>query len=241
LSATPFRGSDDEESLRLAKRFDQRWFPKDQAALYHRLRTQGVLSIVDHDPLESTASLTGDELEILENLGSNWEGFEFDRIIESFNQRLAADAARNELLLDRLQSAGEKSILFFGNSVEHSQEIFALLHLRGIRAAAISADTPAAARRQFLDQFQRGIIRVLCNHSVLATGFDAPRIDMILIARQVFSPVRYMQMVGRGLRGVANGGTERCRVVTVIDNLGRFQDKHPYHYCRRYFQDAGTF
>jgi len=60
---------------------------------------------------------------------------------------------------------------------------------------------------------------------------------MVLIARQVFSPVRYMQMVGRGLRGVKNGGTDRCRIVTVIDNLDRFQVRHPYHYCKSYFAD----
>lgn len=76
---------------------------------------------------------------------------------------------------------------------------------------------------------------MLCNHSVLTTGFDAPRTDMVLIARQVFSPVRYMQMVGRGLRGEKNGGTASCRIVTVVDNLGRFADRHPYHYCRQYF------
>jgi superfamily II DNA or RNA helicase len=70
---------------------------------------------------------------------------------------------------------------------------------------------------------------------VLATGFDAPKTDMVLIARQIFSPVRYMQIVGRGLRGEKNGGTARCRIVTVIDNLGRFQDRHPYHYCQQYF------
>ena len=40
---------------------------------------------------------------------------------------------------------------------------------------------------------------------------------MVFIARQVFSPVRYMQMVGRGLRGEKNGGTARCRIVTVVD------------------------
>jgi superfamily II DNA or RNA helicase len=61
---------------------------------------------------------------------------------------------------------------------------------------------------------------------------------MVLIARQVFSPVRYMQMIGRGLRGERNGGTARCRLVTVIDNLGRFADRHPYHCCARYFSAA---
>ena len=58
---------------------------------------------------------------------------------------------------------------------------------------------------------------------------------MVLIARQVFSPVRYMQMVGRGLRGEKNGGTASCRIVTVVDNLGRFAGSAPYHYCRQYF------
>jgi superfamily II DNA or RNA helicase len=82
-----------------------------------------------------------------------------------------------------------------------------------------------------------GEIRVLCNHTVLSTGFDAPKTDMILISRAVFSPVRYMQMVGRGLRGEKNGGKARCRIVTVLDNLGRFQDRHPYHYCQVFFSE----
>ena len=113
----------------------------------------------------------------------------------------------------------------------------ARLNIAGIRAAAISGNTPRVARRYFLDRFQQGNIRVLCNHSVLTTGFDAPKTDMILIARQVFSPVRYMQMVGRGLRGEMNGGTASCRIMTVIDNLGRFEDRHPYHYCQQYFSE----
>jgi len=57
-------------------------------------------------------------------------------------------------------------------------------------------DTPPSARRWFLERFQAGELRVLCNHSVLTTGFDAPKTDMVLIARQVISPIRYMQMVG---------------------------------------------
>jgi superfamily II DNA or RNA helicase len=119
--------------------------------------------------------------------------------------------------------------------VRHAEEMSARLNLAGISAAAISGSTPTVARRYFLDRFQHGEIRVLCNHSVLATGFDAPRTEMVLIARQAFSPVRYMQMVGRGLRGEKNGGTARCRIVTMVDNLGRFQDRHPYHYCQQYF------
>jgi superfamily II DNA or RNA helicase len=96
-------------------------------------------------------------------------------------------------------------------------------------------DTPPSARRWFLERFQAGELRVLCNHSVLTTDFDAPKTDMVLIARQVISPVRYMQMVDRGLRGTRNGGTERCRIVTGLDDLGRFSDRQPFHYCQRFF------
>jgi superfamily II DNA or RNA helicase len=234
LSATPFR-TDDDESQRLARRFDRRWLPSDQERLYARLRSQGVLARAQYESLDSGVGLTDDELTRLGRLREPWEGLDFENLLESINQRLAGDARRNERLVECIEAGAERSILFFTNSVAHAEEMAARLNLAGIGAAAISGSTPTVARRYFLDRFQGGQIRVLCNHSVLTTGFDAPRTDMVLIARQVFSPIRYMQMVGRGLRGEKNGGTASCRIVTVVDNLGRFADRHPYHYCRQYF------
>ncbi|MFZ2141894.1 MAG: hypothetical protein WAV78_34030, partial [Xanthobacteraceae bacterium] len=46
-------------------------------------------------------------------------------------------------------------------------------------AAAVSGSPAAVARRHFPDRFQRREIRVLCNHSVLSTGFDAPIIGWL--------------------------------------------------------------
>lgn len=234
LSATPFR-TDDDESHRLAKRFDNRWLPADQERLYDRLLSQGVLARAQYESLDSGAGLTPDELTRLSQLREPWEGLDFENLLEAINQRLAGDEDRNQRLVECVEGSAERSILFFTNSVAHAEEMAARLNYAGIGAAAISGGTPTAARRFFLDRFQNGDTRVLCNHSVLTTGFDAPRTDMVLIARQVFSPVRYMQMVGRGLRGERNGGTASCRIVTVVDNLGRFADRHPYHYCRDHF------
>jgi len=236
LSATPFR-TDDDESRRLAKRFDNRWFPADQAKLHARLLSQGVLAKAIYEGMKSGIGLIQDELDRLAQLPEPWQGIDFENILESINQRLAGNKQRNQRLVERIQQASERSILFFANSVLHAEEMSARLNLNGIPAAAISGETPTVARRYFLDKFQRGDIRVLCNHSVLTTGFDAPKTDMVFIARQVFSPVRYMQIVGRGLRGEKNGGTDQCRIVTVMDNLGRFENKHPYHYCERYFRE----
>ncbi len=234
LSATPFR-TDDEETQRLAKRFDNRWLPAEQEALHARLRRQGVLAEAVHEELPSGARLLNEEIEGLSRLPEPWEGLDFEHLLEAINRRLAKDANRNERLVAHIRESTEQSILFFTNSVQHAEEMSARLNLAGMSAAAVSGSTPTVARRYFLDRFQRGEVRVLCNHSVLSTGFDAPRTDMVLISRQVFSPVRYMQMVGRGLRGEANCGTARCRIVTMVDNLGRFHDRHPYHYCQEYF------
>ncbi len=236
LSATPFR-TDDDESQRLARRFDSWWLPSDQERLYARLLSQGVLARAQYESLDSGVGLTDDELAKLGRLPDSWEGLDFEILLESINQRLAGDVRRNERLVAFIKDSAERSILFFTNSVAHAEEMSARLNLVGIGAAAVSGSTPTVARRYFLDRFKGGQIRALCNHSVLTTGFDAPRTDMVLIARQVFSPVRYMQMVGRGLRGEKNGGTASCRIVTVVDNLGRFQDRHPYHYCQQYFSE----
>jgi superfamily II DNA or RNA helicase len=239
LSATPFR-TDDEESQRLARRFDNRWLPSNQENLHVRLRRQGVLAEVDSEALDSGVGLSQEETERLSQLPEPWEGIDFENLLEAINQRLAGSRQRNERLVERIKAAGERSILFFANSVLHAEEMSARLNLQNISAAAVSGATPRGARRYFLERFQQGEIRVLCNHSVLSTGFDAPKTDMVLISRAVFSPVRYMQMVGRGLRGEKNGGTARCRIITVLDNLGRFQDRHPFHFCAKYFSEASA-
>lgn len=239
LSATPFR-MDDEESQRLARRFDQTWFPADQEVLHERLLRQGVLAKAQYEVLETGAVLTDEEMRRLQSLPEPWEGLDFENLLEAINQRLARDPDRNERLVRCILSSSEGSILLFSNSVQHAEEMSARLNLTGVAAAAVSGETLGVSRRYFLDRFKSGEIRVLCNHSVLTTGFDAPKTDMILIARQVFSPVRYMQMVGRGLRGEMNGGTQSCRIVTALDNLGRFASKHPYHYCKDYFTRLGA-
>ena len=41
----------------------------------------------------------------------------------------------------------------------------------------------------------------------------------LVVARPVYSPNLYFQMIGRGLRGKLNGGNDRCLVLNVRDNI----------------------
>jgi superfamily II DNA or RNA helicase len=60
---------------------------------------------------------------------------------------------------------------------------------------------------------------------VLAQGFDAPAVRAVYVARPTFSPNRYQQMIGRGLRGPKNGGKPECLIVNVADNILQYGDE----------------
>jgi superfamily II DNA or RNA helicase len=228
LSATPYRGYSEESSLRLKNRFGGVLLPAAdvQEGLWHRLRDDGFLARVEHDLLETHVALDllDDELEQI--------GY-FQNLIfpEGASQRLAEDAARNAAIVGCvLKLADDGQVLLFANTKEHAQLLAGLLVLRDCRAAAIVGDTRKGVRQQFVTDFKSGDLRVLCNYEVLTTGFDAPKIDAVAIARLTFSPVLYQQMIGRGLRGQKNGGKPTCRIVTVVDNYARFDDKLAYHH-----------
>jgi superfamily II DNA or RNA helicase len=233
LSATPFRGHNKEESHRLARRFGGRLYPSPdaQADLYAKLQAAGILSEILIDPLtyDRPFVLTEAEKRQVET---------FDEFPEGAAHRMGEDERRNETIVRAVSEyAAHGQVLLFANSVWHASHLAALLQLRGTEAASVHAGTETSARQYFIRQFQGGKLKVLCNYGVLTTGFDAPKTDVIVISRPVFSPVRYMQMIGRGLRGEKNGGTATCRVVTVLDNIVEYSDRLAYHtYFTPYFQ-----
>jgi len=228
LSATPFRGRNEEESLQLARRFDNRLIPNGQAELFDLLQSRGVLARFDYTRLkiEKRFDLSPEEEEHLNR---------FQKLPDSALKRLGENAERNDLILEEIFVAKEQSALVFATSVAHAQRLAARLNVMGIPAATVSSETDRSSRRWFIRAFQRGDVRVLCNHSALTTGFDAPATDLIVIARPVFSPSLYMQMVGRGLRGPANGGKPRCRILTVQDNLDQYTGKLAHHYFEKHY------
>jgi superfamily II DNA or RNA helicase len=103
--------------------------------------------------------------------------------------------------------------------VSHSQLLAALLAKNGVKSASVSADTNAGIRKLHISDFRSGKIRVLTNYGVLTTGFDAPKVQAIYITRPTFSKSLYLQMIGRGLRGPENGGTNECLIVDIADNF----------------------
>lgn len=217
LSATP-RRSGEEETARLRKRFGGRLLHPAgvESDPVEYFRRQGVLSLVEHEILDYGATvrdLANDE-EIANHVR------QFGDIPTRVLGELAEARQRNLRILDRLLEMPESwPTLVFACTVQHAHALTALLARRNRSSACVTGDTKPSTRRSVIERFRRGEVSVLCNYGVLTTGFDAPRVRAVVVARPTKSQLLYEQMIGRGLRGPRFGGTEQCLVVDVADNL----------------------
>jgi superfamily II DNA or RNA helicase len=196
------------------------------------LREKNILSKTEYLPLISGRNfeLTPNEIIKLECQ------FDFPK---GFLNRVGADDIRNVEILRRMQieCANKKSILFFACSVPHSRFISAMMFYLGISSAHIDGSTNRDRRATIIEDFRGKKIQVLCNFGVLSTGFDAPNTDVVFISRPTNSAVLYSQMIGRGLRGPAIGGTENCRIIDVKDNIVGFGNNDSvYRYFNEYWE-----
>lgn len=96
-------------------------------------------------------------------------------------------------------ASGRRAIVFC-KSVALASQYAGEFTMRGLRARAISAETPWAERRMVLDAFKRGALDVVVNVFVLTEGFDDPGVSCCIIARGCGSAGMYLQMIGRVLR-----------------------------------------
>ena len=57
---------------------------------------------------------------------------------------------------------------------------------------------------------------ILVNVDMLTEGFDDPKVSTVVLARLTLSTNRFWQMIGRGRRGIAAGGTKDCQVIDPV-------------------------
>ncbi len=229
LTATPYRGHDEAETARLVKRYGRRrldagaFASDDPEDVVAELQHMNVLALTDHRTIDGGRfSLNDDELaQMTTPPRPPW-------LPRSVEDRIARDSARTNRIVDAYETLVRRvdpdwPALVFATSVEHAQTIAALLSRSGVPSRAVSGTTEPSTRRRIVEEFRRGALKVLVNYGVFREGFDAPRTRVIVVARPVYSPNLYFQMIGRGLRGVRNGGTDRCLIINVQDNIDNFE------------------
>lgn len=224
LTATPFIGTNEVQTKTLVKRYglsrlDTGLFPEGHTEqLISLLQQRHILARAEHTRID------GVDIDLDESQRAELK--KFNRLPRAVETELGLNAARNAALVESVKSQPEDwQILLFAPSVENAQTLAALLRLEGIAAAAVTAETRPGVRRHYVQQFKDRKIRVLTNYGTLTTGFDAPEVRAVYVARPTYSPNLYLQMIGRGLRGPANGGTDECLIVDVEDNVRMYGGK----------------
>ena len=231
LTATPYRGHDERETERLVKRYGERrldmgaFASDDSELVVQELQGRRVLAEVDPGVIEGAKeSMYPEELEKMR--APKGDGY-LPWLPQSVERRIANSAARTRRIIESYEEHIHRDwpTLVFATSVEHAQTVAALLSRKGIQARSVSGETEGTARRRIVDEFRDGKIKVLVNYGVFREGFDAPKTRAIIVARPVYSPNLYFQMIGRGLRGPLNGGDEKCLILNVRDNIDNFKGR----------------
>ncbi|QDT10696.1 DEAD/DEAH box helicase [Planctomycetes bacterium K23_9] len=126
-------------------------------------------------------------------------------------------------------TADRRAVLVFASSVAHGRRVVEVLQENhGIECGFVTGETPAGERDELLARFRGDAptslietesLRFLCNVNVLTTGFDAPRVDCVVMLRPTMSPGLLYQCVGRGIR--LHPDKQDCLVLDFGGNIER--------------------
>jgi len=121
---------------------------------------------------------------------------------------------------------GRKAVAFCVN-VRHGEDLAERFRAAGIPAHGVSGRMNVTDRKECLDAFARGELRVLCACDLLNEGWDCPDVEVLLMARPTLSKVIYLQQLGRGTRKAP--GKECLVVFDFVDNATRYSQSLSLH------------
>lgn len=115
---------------------------------------------------------------------------------------------------------GRTGAFIFAATAQHANECMASLPAE--QAAIITADTPHAKRKQFLDGARNGTIKYLVSVATLMVGVDVPNFDVCAWLRITESLIIFTQGIGRVLRLSPN--KKEALILDYAGNLERHGD-----------------
>ena len=110
---------------------------------------------------------------------------------------------------------GERAITYCV-SVEHARRTADAFNNAGIRAAHLSADTPANERGRIMEDFRDGRITVLCNCTLLSEGISIDEVSCVMLLRPTQSVALGVQQMMRSMRYMPG------KTAKILDFVGNY-------------------
>ncbi|WP_264767678.1 DEAD/DEAH box helicase, partial [Klebsiella pneumoniae] len=108
----------------------------------------------------------------------------------------------------------DRPTICFCVDVAHANFVTVEFASAGVTVEVMTASTPHDERQLTIRRFEQGITKIIINVGVLVAGFDSD-VRCIIFARPTKSEMRWIQILGRGLR--AAPGKDHC---LIFDHTG---------------------
>lgn len=114
--------------------------------------------------------------------------------------------------------ADGKQAILYAASVELSKKTAEAFSAQGIAAAHIDGKTPKTERKNIIDAFRKGEVKVLCNVDIVGEGFDVPDCEAVILMRPTMSLALHIQQSMRCMRPKKG---KRAIIIDHVDNISR--------------------
>jgi DNA repair protein RadD len=130
-------------------------------------------------------------------------------------QAMDVPSITGDLVAEWFKRGEDRQTLAFCVDRKHAAHVHERFEEVGVAAEYMDGLTPREDREATFTRFRSGATRVICNVGVLVAGVDLPMASCLIDARPTKSRIRYVQVVGRGLR-TAEGKDK----LVVLDHAG---------------------
>lgn len=193
-----------------------------------------------YEPLSRSITDVMSQLKAQRDSRSDGDFFSWVRTVATRSQgdvgalamRFVSDVSKRRELLSHMEARGnaviqliehefttnpEARIILFHESIADVMDLFARLYQKGLPAIAEHSDLPASYRETGLDQFRKGIARIIVSARSLIEGFNVPAVDVGIIVASSGSVRQRIQSLGRMLRRHRGpNGEEKTSCIHVL-------------------------
>ena len=146
----------------------------------------------------------------------------FGELSEKLKEQISKSSSRNKLIVEQYLANKNKygKTIVFAVNQNHCRTLCEEFKVAGVKCDYVISDKPGA--QDTIREFKENKFDVLINVQILTEGSDIPDVETIFLTRQTNSDSLLMQMIGRGLRGPAAGGTKEVNIVDFHDTWDKF-------------------
>jgi superfamily II DNA or RNA helicase len=149
---------------------------------------------------------------------------------DELSEAMDRPSITGDIIAEWMKRGEDRQTLAFCVDRRHAQHVHERFEEVGVRSGYMDCLTAREDREAIFARFRSGETRIIVNVGVLVVGVDLPMVSCLIDARPTKSRIRYVQVIGRGLR--TSPDKRNCIILDHAGNalrLGLVTDIHQDH------------